>query len=135
MIKQKFCSLLVAKINLSFTKKKLWFEIRYTKIFKQLLQIFYSQGIINGFSIFFLNKKKKIRVFLNYNNLETLNFIPLKLYFLSSLKISISLMQLKYITKHLGLSRLILSTNLGFLTHEECLKHNTSGFLCFILYN
>lgn len=129
----KFCSQLFNKISLNFKQNNLWFDMLLTKNMLNVLKIFKVLGVISGFFLFNLDKKK-IRVFLKYVNLEIAYQLPIFFYFKPSHKLSMSLKQLKKLDKSLGGTTLILSTSKGLKSHYDCIKNSLSGFLFFVIY-
>jgi ribosomal protein S8 len=129
----QFPSLLTALLKLNNRKKNIYFDIIYTKNNYLFLAFLKLAGFITSYFSFF-NRQKMLRIFLNYNNL--LNYYPnfKKLHFVPSHKISVSLNDLKLILKSLGHVIIILSTDLGLITHLECLRKHKGGIVVIIFY-
>jgi ribosomal protein S8 len=129
----QFPSLLLSLLKLNNKKKNIYFDIIYTKNIYSFLYFLKLAGFISSFFSIF-NKKKKLRVFINYNNL--LNYYPnfKKLHFVPSHKIFISLNSLKSILKSLGHVIIVLSTDSGLMTHLDCLKKHKGGLIVVVFY-
>lgn len=129
----KFSSQLFNKISLNFKQNSLWFDLLLTKNLFNVLKIFKVLGLISSFYAYELNFKK-VRVFLKYINLEIPYQVPVLFHFKPSHKLSVSIKQLKRLSMSLGSTVLIISTSSGLKSHFECIKHNLSGFLFFVVY-
>ena len=134
MIDSRYGNHLFGKIAANLKKKSLWFDIQYSNINFTLLGIIANAGIISSFIIWNNNNKKQIRVFLKYSNLELPLMLPINFYFKSGNKTAVRLKNLKEMQDSLGNTVLVLSTPKGILTHNDCIKYKTGGYLYFIIY-
>jgi ribosomal protein S8 len=134
MITTKFRSDIFSLIQISYKRKDLWLDCFFSKNGLAILQILKKNGIISSYVIYNNNKKKKIRIFLKYINLQNSLLAPISLYLKSSLKISIRVISLKKIIFTTSYPQFIISTSKGLLDINDCLTKKLGGSLAFILY-
>ena len=106
--------------------KKAFVITRFNKATVSLLNILWEEGFIKGYSI----KKKNIKIFLKYNNLNpTITFIK----FISTpgVKLYISSQIVRQLKEKSGL--FLISTSKGLLTLKNCKKHNLGGIVFFFI--
>lgn len=120
---------LLLNIKNSSAIKKCGFYANLSKRNIKILQILYTQGFIQSYTIF--QSSKQLYVFIRYYNnkpiFKTLKLISTK----SSKRTNLNFLELaKFFNKRLVL---FLSTNKGLCTSLFCLKSKTGGkalFLC-----
>jgi ribosomal protein S8 len=127
-----FYNYVLNHLMLNSNKKKLNFEILYTKKILKLLILLKNIGLLKSFVIIknknsnFISKKNKIRIFIFYYNKSPVCKF-LKLYSTPSRNFTISYKALLLLSNRTGSSLYILSTPLGLLTHLDAFKYKIGG--------
>jgi len=122
----RLIKLIIKLKNASILKKK-YINIRYSKLYANLLKILYKEGFIQ--SISYDKTKLNLKIYLKYYHgkpiFKELTFfsIPSKKYYLPFFNLE-KLNDLKKLT--------LLSTNKGILTLSECKKQKVGGTLLFV---
>ena len=110
-------------INLNSQFRSKFTIVRNSKLILSCLKKIYDLGFISGFEII---DKKKIKVFLKFNDFEatlrniSIISVPSKDYFLKKTKIQ------NMSAKNFN-GFIIISTNIGLLTDIECICSNKGG--------
>ena len=106
--------------------KKSFIYVSSNSINISLLNILWEEGFINGFS----SKNKKFKVFLKYNNSNSL-ISYVRFFSKPSMNVYITSNMLWKLNDKLGV--FVLSTDKGLLSLKECKRSNLGGILCFFL--
>ena len=118
---------LLALKNASVLKKEIVF-FYYNNLFLKLAKVLYRTGLIQNFCIEKKKKKFQIIIFLKYSfNIGILN--TLKIVSKPSISLFLNYEKICRISEKNRI--LILSTNAGFLTSEECKKRKIGGKVFF----
>lgn len=125
---------IIDEVMMAYRGNRLFFVAKKTSYNIRILKVLKSQGIVMSFYLCKVDDADSIKVFLKYVNLEIPFLLPCKHYFKGGYKLNISLKKLSRISDSLGGTSLILSTNLGLLTHKECLERKVGGKLYLIIY-
>ena len=129
------CNYLLNHINLNYAMKRLAFTVPFTKKTFQLCTLFKRLSVISTF--FILTNKRdgkvsiKIHLFYFYGS-PIHGFVrqistKRKSYY-------VSYRALTLLNKRLGSSTYVLSTDLGYITHQEALLKRKGGCLLFFIY-
>lgn len=121
---------LVGLKNASNAKKEVYY-FSYNKLCLQMLDLLYTEGLIQTFSVVFDSRtnNKKIKTVLRYN----LNKPILKNFTIISKPSNSKFLQLKDLYKLSEKKRIfVLSTSWGFLTSLECKQTKIGGKILFI---
>jgi ribosomal protein S8 len=119
-------------INLHLKKKSLYVELTYSNKTLFIVKILCALGYLSTFYIV----KSPNRVFIyarltylkNFKKPDTLRLIskPSKSYYCS-------ITSLKFLSKYIGTSSLVISTSSGILRHQDCVRYRLGGkIICII---
>jgi ribosomal protein S8 len=97
---------------------------RNTKMCLQLLSLFKKEGFIVGFSFFKINDCSFVKIFLKYQK-----FCPTirKIRLISSPSRRIFFRVASLVKFNINNGLLILSTNKGLMTHQQCCRYRLGG--------
>jgi small subunit ribosomal protein S8 len=122
-------SLLISKLNNASKSHKKYILSQKNSLSVQFLELLIVQGFIS--SIVEINSGKLIKIFLKFDSEGTPSMKNIKILSTSNKLSFLSYSQLAKIQSNFGC--LILSTNQGLSTAQNCLKFKTGGgVLCFI---
>jgi len=114
--------------RIALKKKKIYFDIIFTKKIFRFLKILKSLSLINSF--LFINKQKwvYVRAYVAFRSVKyNLNFF--KIFSTPSKKFYVSLKALKLFSKRGGASTYLISTSTGVKPHQECINIRKTGML------
>lgn len=114
--------------KITLKKKKIYFDIIFTKKIYRFLKILKFLNLIN--SLLFINKKGWVfaRAYVTFKSVKfNLNFF--KIFSTPSKKFYISLAALKLLSKRTGASTYLISTSAGVKPHQECVAFGRTGML------
>ena len=117
---------MVANIKNGQLSKKAYIYHKKTLLCQSVLNVIWDEGFILGYKI----EQKKLKIFLKYKNMKP-SINSIKIISKPGLKVYYSTKQLWKIDSSKGL--VILSTNKGFKSLNECKKHNLGGEPVFII--
>lgn len=114
--------------KIALKKKRVYFDIIFTKKIFRFLKILKSLNLINSF--LFINNQKwvYVRAYVTFKSVKyNLNFF--KIFSTPAKKFYVSLKALKLFSKRTGVSTYLISTSSGVKTHRECLNRKKTGML------
>lgn len=121
----KFCTALKS----NYLKQESFFSFSHSKIIENLCEILYREGIIQSYVLTDKKNDLRITIFLRYS-IDKSTSKRLKLVSRPSNKKYLTIEEIKRLK--LKTNTLILSTSLGLMTLEDCLRNKVGGIALFL---